>query len=120
MAGQTNGFMAHTFHQITIGGDDIGVMVYDIVSKSSIEQALGERHSNRRRQPLAQRTRGCFNTVCVAIFWVAGCFCAELAKVFKVVDRHILIAEQIMQGILQHRPMARREDKAIAIGPLRM
>jgi hypothetical protein len=41
-----------------------------------------------------------------------------LAKVFDLLDRHILVAAQVEQAVKQHRAVPGGEDKAIAIGPV--
>ena len=48
---------------------------------------------------------------------MAGARAAELAEVADVVDRRPRVAGQVEQRVDQHRPMARRQHEAVAVGP---
>ena len=51
---------------------------------------------------------------------MAGCAAAELAEVLQLLDRHVGIAEQIVQRVLQHRAVAGGKHETVAVGPLRV
>ena len=53
------------------------------------------------------------------IFRMAGGARPELAEILDVLERHVLIAGEIEQGIEQHRAMAGRQHEAVAVWPVR-
>src|SRR3546814_5857609 len=57
MSSQTNGFVIDAFHQVPIARDDICAMIDKIVAIDHVQMPLGDRHPDRRREPLPQRPR---------------------------------------------------------------
>ena len=56
----------------------------------------------------------------MAVLGMAGRERAELAEALDLVDRHLLVAEQMQQRIEQHRAVAGRQHEAVAVGPGRV
>ena len=116
--GKPDGFLRDAFHQAAVAGDDPGAMIDEIVAEHGVEMALRHCHADRHGQPLPQRPGGGFDTGELEIFRVAGAWAAKLAEVADVVDRRARIPGQVEQRVYQHRAMARRQDEAIAVGPV--
>lgn len=51
---------------------------------------------------------------------MTGRAAAQLAERLQLLDRHVFIAEQVMQRILQHRAMPGGKHEAVAVGPIRL
>ena len=113
-------FLADALHQIAIGGQDIGVVVDDFAELGG-EHAFGERHADRRREPLPQRPGSRFDAERVAVFGMPRGLRAELAERLEIGDREALLAAdagEIEQRIEQHRTVPGRQHEPIAIGPM--
>ena len=95
-------------------------MIDDVAAEQCGEVALGDRHADGVGEPLAERAGGGFDAGRVAVFGMAGRERAELAEALDLVDRHLLVAEQIKQRVEQHRAVAGREHEAVAVGPGRI
>ena len=120
MTGQRDRFLADTLLQITIRGDDPGVVIGERVTEMRIEDALGQRHADRRRNALTQRARRGFDTRRMAKFGMARRLRAKLAEILQLIDGHPVHADQMEYGIDQHRAMARRQHEAVAVRPFRV
>ena len=118
MTGKIDRFMADAFHQAAIAGEHVGMVIDDIVAKFGGQLLLGQRHADRGGNALPQRSGRHFDALGVTILGMARGPGAELAKVFDLLDRHILVAAQVEQAVEQHRAVPGGEDKAIAIGPV--
>jgi hypothetical protein len=79
--------------------------------------ALGDGEADRIGDALAERAGGRLDAGGEVVFGVAGGLGAELAELLDLVDRHVLVAEEIERGIEQHRAVAGRQDEAVAIRP---
>ena len=108
----------YAFHQAAVAGDGVGVVIDDVVAQTRIQHALGERHADGVGKPLAQGPRRRLDAGRVPVLGVAGGLGAELAETLELADVHARIAGEIQQRIEQHRPVARRQDEAVAVGPL--
>ena len=78
MAGQRDRFVADAFHQIAVAGDDIGLVVDQIVAEAGIEDALGQRHAHGIGDALAQGAGGGLDAGQMAIFGMAGAWGCRL------------------------------------------
>ena len=58
MPGQPDRLVADALHQTAVAGDDIGVVIDQIVAEPRIQQALGHRHADRVGEALAERAGG--------------------------------------------------------------
>ena len=119
MAGKRNGFLADAFHQATIARDHIGAVVDEVVAEARVEVALSHRHADRVGETLAERAGGRLDPGRVAEFRVARRLRAELAEIADLIERHAGIAGEVEQGIEQHRAVAGRQHKAVAVRPVR-
>ena len=117
MAGEIDRLLADAFHQAAVAGDDVGVVIDEVVAEARGHRALGDRHADRRRQTLAERAGRRLDAQRVAVFGMAGRLRAELAETLDLLDRHVGIADEVMHRVLQHRAMAGRQHEAVAVGP---
>ena len=81
-ASKSDGLLADPFHQATVPGDDIGVMVLNFFAVGGTQYFFGDGEANRIGNPLSQWASRGFNARRVAIFWMPGGFCTPLAEVF--------------------------------------
>ncbi len=47
MAGEMDRLMADALHQVAVAGDDIGLVVDEVVAEARVQDALGQRHADR-------------------------------------------------------------------------
>ena len=116
--GHRDRFLRHAFHQVAVGGEHIGVVVDDLLAELGGQHLLGERHADRGRDALAERTGGGLDALGVEVLGMARGQAAELAELLELIQRHVGIAGQIQQRIEQHRAVAGREHEAVAVGPV--
>ena len=119
MTGQRNRFLADAFHQAAVAGDDIGVMIDEVITEMRIHDALGQRHAHGVGKPLPQRTRRRFDTGGVAVFRMTGRPRTELAEILDFFDGHVFVAGEVQQRIEQHRTMTGGKHETIAVRPVR-
>ena len=72
--------VADAFHQVAVAGDDIGLVIDQLVAEAGIEDALGQRHADGIGDALAQRAGGGLDAGQVAIFGMAGAGAADWRK----------------------------------------
>ena len=120
VAGKRNRLLADAFHQAAVAAQRVGVVVHQLVAEFIGELAFGDRHAERVGNALAERTGGGLDAGGVAVFGMAGGLGAELAEILDILDRHVLVAEEIEQRVEQHRTMAGREHEAVAVRPVRV
>src|SRR3954454_23410968 len=94
-------------------------MADEVLTEALREHALAERHADRRRDALAERPGGGLDAGRVAVLGVAGAGGPELAEVLDVVERDAVPGE-VQDRVEEHRRVARREDEAVAGGPVRV
>ena len=58
MAGKVDRLVADALHQAAVAGDDVGVVVDEVVAEAGIQHALGERHADGVGEPLPERPGG--------------------------------------------------------------
>ena len=117
MAGERDRFLADAFHQVAVGGNDVGLVVDDAVAEHRGEMFLGDRHADGVGEPLPERAGGGLDAGRVAKFRMAGGDRTELTEAFDLLDRHRFVAGQIEQAVEQHRAVASRQHEAVAVGP---
>ena len=120
MAGDADRFLAHAFHQVAVGGDDVGVVIDD-ARKARGHHALGDRHADRGRNPLPQRAGRRLDARRAPIFRMPGRPRSDLPELLEVFDAQSLGAAdagQIEQAVEQHAAVAARQDEPVAIGPM--
>ena len=122
VAGDGDRLLAHSFHQIAVGGEHIGAVIDD-AGEMGGEHPFRDRHPDRGSDALAERSGGRLHPERVAVFGVARGLRADLPKVLQIVDRQPFVAAdagQIKQGVQQHRSVSSRQDEAVAVGPVRV
>ena len=119
MAGEGRRLVANPLHQVAVRGDHPGPVVDDLVAETGREDALGERHPDRRRDALSERPGRGLDPRRVAVFRVTGGAAAELAEPADLVHRHVGIAGQVKQRVKQHRAVAGGQDEPVPVGPIR-
>ena len=122
VARQRRRLQADALHQVAVADQRVGVVIDDFVPVAieiAGQKSFRQRHADRRRRPLAQRTGGGLHAGRVAVFRVAGCAAAPLAEVLDLLQRQV-IAGQVKQRIQEHGAVPGAEYKAVAIGPGRV
>ncbi len=109
--------MVDPFHQAAVAGDDEGAVIDQIVAVECVQMPLGDRHANRGGEALAQRTGGGLDPLEHEAFRMTRARAVELAEVPDVVDRRAGVASEVEQCVDQHRAVAGRQHKAVAVGP---
>ena len=98
-------------------------MVVDELLSGAVEairqKALGERHADRVAQPLPEWPRGDLDPGRVPALGVARSARAPLAELFEVRELEV-VADQVVQRVLEHARVARAEHEAIALRPQRV
>ena len=120
MAGQRNGLLAHSLHQVTVRSKHVGVMIHQLATEYRREMALRERHSNRVSQSLSERTGGRFHAGGDEILRMPRRERTQLAESFDLVDRHLFVAKKMQHRIDQHGAVSGRKHEAIPVGPARV
>jgi hypothetical protein len=92
-------------------------MIHEVGAERGREMPLGDCHAHGVGEALAERTSGGLDTWGDEILGMAGRKRAELAKPLDLIDRHLLVAEQMEQRVDQHRAMAGRQHETVAVGP---
>ncbi len=118
VSGERGGFVGDAFHHVAVAGDEVDVMVYDLLV--AVEHRphvrLGHRHANRVANPLAQRSSRRLDAGSVAELGMAGRLALPLPKLLQVIECE-LVAGEIEHAVQQHRCVPRRQHEAITIQP---
>ena len=120
MAGDADRLLAHAFHQVAVGGDDIG-MVVDDAGETRGQHPLRDRHADRGRNPLPERAGRRLNARSAPVFRVPGRPRSDLPELLDVVDAEPFVAAdpgEIEQAVQQHAAVAGGQDEPVAIGPM--
>src|SRR3546814_5011318 len=87
MSSQTKGFVIEAFHQAPIARDDICAMIDKIVAIDHVQMPLGDRHPDRRREPLPQRPRRRLDAFELEILGMPRARAAQLAEIADIAQR---------------------------------
>ena len=74
-------------------------MIYQIITKLSIQHSFRQRHTNGIGDPLPQRPSRGFNPSRMTIFRMTRRFSTQLPEVFNFIDGDIFISHQEHQRI---------------------
>ena len=74
MAGDGDGFLADAFLKVAIRRDHPGAVVHQIIAVMGVHDPLAQRHADRGREPLTQRTGGGLDARRMAELRVASSF----------------------------------------------
>ncbi len=114
-----DGLLADPLHQAAVAGHDVGVVVDDLRPPVRAQRFLGDGEPHGIADALSQRAGRRFDPGSMAVLGVPSGARAPLAKIPDLVERHVRVAGQVHQGIEQHRPVPRRQDEPVAVGPVR-
>jgi hypothetical protein len=118
-AGEGAHLVRNALHEAAVAEEDIGVVIDHGVARAveaRREELLGERESDRVREPLAERSGGGLHARCVADLGMAGRLRVQLAEVAQLLDRQV-VAGEVEKRVLEHRAVAVRQHEAVAIRP---
>ena len=118
LAGQRQRFLADTFHQAAVPGDDIGEMINHPGPPAGAQRFLGNGKADGIGQPLAQRAGGGLNALGMAELRVACRDRPPLAEIADLPDGHVGRTGQVQQCIKQHRAMPGGQDETVAVRPI--
>src|SRR6476659_1548588 len=107
-------FMRHAFHQIAVAGDEIRVMVDDLMIRpieERAEQRFTNCHPDRIAESLTQWASGRLDTGRVAVLRMSRSLALPLTELLDVVQGQV-IAREIEHGVKQHRRVTCRKNKA--------
>ena len=122
MSGQRCGFRSHALHQVAVADDGIDVVVHDLVPWLVVpcgQEACRQRHADARGKALPERPGGRLDAGRTPVFRVSRGHALPLAEALEFIQRQG-IPGQVQQAVQQHRAVPGREDKAVAIEPLRV
>ena len=118
MARERDRLLADALHEIAVGGQHIGEMIDDLRTELRRQMPLGDRHADRIGEPLPERPGRRLHARRDEVFRMARRQRAKLAEAPDLVERHLLVADQVQQRIDQHRAVAGRQHEAVAIRPI--
>ena len=113
--------MGNAFHHVAIAGDEVDVVVDDllIAVEHRTHVRFGHRHAHRVADPLAQRAGCRLDSGSVAELGMSGRLALPLPELFQVIECEIVTSE-IEHAVQQHRRVTGRQYKAITIEPVRI
>ena len=114
-----NASVAEALHEVAIGGEDVGVMVDERVAELGVEHPLGESHADRRRNALAERAGRRLDAGGHEVFGMPRSLRFELAEALQFLDRHALGADEVEEGVEQHRAVSAQSTKRSRSGQAR-
>jgi hypothetical protein len=120
--GQGAGFVRYALHQAAVADKDIGPVIDNDVARAielRCKELFGERHAHCVGESLAQRSCRRFDSRRYTALGMTGRHRLELSKALDLFHRQG-VAAQVEERILKHRPVAVREDEAIAVRPSRV
>ena len=117
MPGERDRLLADTLHEIAVGGERVGMMVHELRPERGGKVAFGDRHADRVTEALAERAGRRLHPRRHEILGMAGRQRAKLAEALDLLDRHLLVAEEMEQRVDQHRAVAGRKHETVAVGP---
>ena len=95
--------------------DDVMTWLIEIGGKP----ILCQRKTDAMGKPLTERSGRHFDTSRHKVLGVSRSLAMKLPELLQIVDRQFVSCE-IQQGIQQHRTMSGRQNKPIAIEPMRV
>lgn len=120
--GQRRGFVRNAFHQAAVAHEHPSAVIDDFQLRAVValrQQLLGQRKAHRIGKPLPERAGGGFNAGSFAALGVTGGLAVQLAELLELLDRQV-VAGQVQQRVLQHRPMSVGQHETVAVEPLRI
>jgi hypothetical protein len=118
VSGKRGGFVADSFHEAAVAGDDVGPVIHHGIAEAGIHHALGQRQADRVAEALAQGAGRGFYAARRVVFRVARGPAAQLPKVAELLQGHGWVAGEVKQGVKQHGAVPGRQDEAVAVRPV--
>jgi len=118
--GERNRFLRDALHQAAVAAQHPGVVVDQLIAELGRQMRLGHRHTDAVGDALPEGSRGRLDARRKPVFRVARRLRVELPEILDLVDRHVLVAEEIERRIEQHRAMPGAQHETVAIGPMRI
>ena len=95
MPGERNRLLTHALHQVAIRCEHVGAVIDQFGAEHGREVALGNRHADGIAQSLSQRTGRCLHARREEVLGMTRGDRAQLAEALDLIDRHLLIDEQM-------------------------
>ncbi len=118
MPGERGGLVTDALHEVAVTADAEHVVVAQLGTEPGAQVLLVDRHADRVRETLPERTGGDLDALRVPVLGVPGRTRPELPELAEVVELEA-VSREVQHRVQQHRCMACREHEAIAIGPVR-
>src|SRR5436190_13935547 len=119
MTRQRRSFRRNSFHQVAVRNNCIVIMIDEALIgliKFCGEMSSTHSHSDTVGKALAQGTGGYLDAGCQSVLGMAGSFRTPLPEVLKFFHWQV-VAGQMKQRVEQHRTVAGRQQKSIAVFP---
>lgn len=120
--GQRGRLVRDALHHATVAHEHPGAVVDDFQLGPVItlcQQLLGQREPDCIGKALPKRPGGGFHPRRFAALGVAGGLAVQLTELLELLDRQV-VAGQVQQRVLQHRPVPVGQHETVAIEPLRI
>ncbi len=111
------GLVAHTFHEVAVGGHHEDVVVAHRRAELGAQSSLGHRHADRHGETLAEGTGRDLDAGRVLHLGVARGDGSPLTELFEILEAHV-VAGEVQHRIEEHRRVPAREHEAVAVGPV--
>jgi hypothetical protein len=111
-----------SLHHVAVGADREHAVAHHVGAELLAQEALGHRHADAVGEPLTQRPGrhlDALGLVHAVALGMAGRERAPLPEALDLVERQ-RVAGQVQGAVEEHRPVARAEDEAVAVGPARV
>ncbi len=121
-AGERRRFRGNPFHHVAVAGEDIGVVVHDIVAmtiEGRRQPPLRDRHADAVAEPLTERSRGDLDAGRAPALRMTGRSALPLPELLEVFHREV-VAGQKQQTVEQRTGVPGREHEPVAVGPRRI
>ena len=116
MPREGRGLVAHALHQVPVARERPRAVVDELVADRVAQVALRDRHADRVREALAERTRRDLDAGGEPVLGVPRRDAAELAEPPQLVERQV-VAAQVQQRVQEDRGVAARQHEAVAVRP---
>ena len=113
------GLVADSFHHAPVACDDPSVVRHRILAVDRPQVRLGDGHSHRVRESLAQRPRGDLDPRRVPDLGMPRCCRTPLPEALDVVELQTRPGEE-QHRVLEDRRVTPGEDEPVTVGPCRV
>ena len=115
------GLVGHPFHHVAIAGDEIHVMVVNLLVPVEYRGhvRLADGHAHCVADALTKGTGRRFHAGGVAVLWMPRRLALPLTELLQIVECEI-IAGEVQHAVQKHRRVSGGQHEAIAIQPVRV